>query len=66
MAEDFVELGLEAVNPIINHREVHNLLLPFDEPCPLTRQHPGVAKGKEQGQEWASRLRERRKSSAQG
>lgn len=36
-AEDFLELGLEAVDPIINHREVDNLLPPFNEPRPLTR-----------------------------
>lgn len=54
MAEDLVELGMEAVAPITDHHEKVDepLLIPSNRLCLLTPKFPGLAESQEHGQGW--------------
>ena len=52
MAEDIVELGLEAIGPIVKHHDTVDDPVPFNTLHPLTRKLPGLANSQEQGQRW--------------
>lgn len=65
MAEDMAELALEAVDPMLNRREVDNSLITLVISLPFTQQYSGVAKSKEQGQVWTRCPSEPREPPAQ-